>query len=120
MLRLFMLTVPGLRVASDWQAVHDRLLDDFSGITDVLATTMPATLLIVNEGDPNVDAWLERISDRIRSRRISAGNTPRVRTQSRARGHQRAWKLRRARHRAPAPHGPYQLDHSTPQTKGTT
>ncbi len=89
--RLFMLTVPGLKVASDWRAVHDRLLDDFPGITDVLATTMTATLLIVYEGDANVDAWLEGISDGILSRRLSAGNAPRVRTQSRARGHLRAW-----------------------------
>lgn len=79
--RLFMLTVPGLRVASDWATVHDRLLDDFSGITDVLATTMTATLLIVYEDDANVDAWLEGISDAILSRRISAENASRVRTQ---------------------------------------
>ena len=118
--RLFMLTVPGLKVASDWAAVHDRLLDDFPGITDVLATTMAATLLIVYEGDANVDAWLEGISDGILSRRLSARNTPRVRTQSRARGHQRAWGLGRERDRAPAPRGPYRLDHSTQQTKGTT
>jgi hypothetical protein len=119
--RLFMLTVPGLRVASDWAAVHDRLLDDFPGITDVLATTMTATLLIVYEGDANVDAWLEGISDGILSRRISAGHAPRVKTQIRAsRGHRRAWGLGRARDRAPAPSGPYQLNHSTQQTKGTT
>ena len=90
--RLFMVTVPGLKVASDWRAVHDRLLDDFPGITDVLATTMTATLLIVYEGDANVDAWLEGISDGILSRRLSTGNAPRVRTQSRARGHQPAWR----------------------------
>jgi hypothetical protein len=76
--RLFMVTVPGLKVASDWAAVHDRLLDDFPGITDVLATTMTATLLIVYEGDANVDAWLEGISEGILSRRISAENAPRV------------------------------------------
>ncbi len=83
--RLLMLTVPGLKVASDWQAVHDRLLDDFPGITDVLATTMTATLLIVYQGDANVDDWLEGISDGIVSRRLSTGNAPRVRAQSRAR-----------------------------------
>jgi hypothetical protein len=101
--RLFMLTVPGLEVASDWGAVHDRLLDDCPRITDVLATTMTATLLIVHEGDADVDAWLEGISDGILSRRISAGNAPRVRTQSRARGHRRAGRVRRAHDRAPAP-----------------
>jgi hypothetical protein len=120
MSRLFMLTVPGLEVASDWGAVHDRLLDDFPGVTDVLATTMTATLLIVYEGDADVDAWLEGISDGILSRRLSAGNAPRVRTQSRARGHHPAWGLRRAHDRALAPLGPYQLNRSTQQTKGTT
>jgi hypothetical protein len=81
-----MLTVPGLNVASEWGAVHDRLLDDFPGITDVLATTMTATLLIVHEGEADVDAWLEGISDGILSRRLSARNVPRVRTQSRSAG----------------------------------
>jgi hypothetical protein len=99
--RLFMLTVPGLKVSSDWAAVHDRLLDDFPGITDVLATTMTATLLIVYEGDANVDDWLEGVSDGIHSRRISDGNAPRVRTQSGTRDHQRAWGLRRAREPCP-------------------
>jgi hypothetical protein len=98
-----MLTVPGVRVASDWAAVHDRLLDDFPGITDVLATTMTATLLIVYEGDANVDAWLGGVSDGILSRRISAGNAPRVRTQSGVGGHQRASGVRRAHGRGPAP-----------------
>jgi hypothetical protein len=95
-----MLTVPGLNVASDWAAVHDRLLDDFPGITDILATTMTATLLIVYEGDANVDAWLEGITAQILSRRTTEETAPRVRTQSRAREHQRAWGLRRARDRA--------------------
>lgn len=104
----------------DWAAVHDRLLDDFPGITDVLASTMTATLLIVYEGDANVDAWLEGISDGILSRRISAGNAPRVKTSIRARGHQRAAGVRRGHDRGPCPRGPYQLNHSTPQTKGTT
>ena len=27
--RLYMITVPGLEVKSDWRTVHDRLLDDF-------------------------------------------------------------------------------------------
>jgi len=95
-----MVTVPGLRVASDWAAVHDRLLDDFPGITDVLATTMPATLLIVYEGDANVDGWLEGISDGILSRHLSAATAPRARTPSRARAHQRALGDRRAHERS--------------------
>jgi hypothetical protein len=97
--RRYMLTVPGLIVPTDWGAVHDRLLDDFPEITDVLATTMATTLLIVYEGDANVDAWLEGISDGILSRRMSAGNVRRLRTCDRDRERERTWGLRRARDR---------------------
>jgi hypothetical protein len=57
--QLYMLTVPDLEVTSDWRAVHDRLLDDFGQIEDVLATTMPETLLITYHGVSDVDGWLE-------------------------------------------------------------
>ena len=43
MRQLFMLTLPGLDLTSDWRAVHDRLLDDFDEIEDVLVTTMAGT-----------------------------------------------------------------------------
>ena len=82
--RLYMITVPGLTVASDWAPVHDRLLDDFPQITDVLATTMPGTLLIVYEGEANADAWLWGISDGLLSRRVGAETAPRTRTLNRA------------------------------------
>jgi hypothetical protein len=74
-----MLTVPSLEVATDWAPVHDRLVNDFPDIIGVLATTMPATLLIAYEGAANVDAWLEVISERIRSRRARAGHRDRRR-----------------------------------------
>jgi hypothetical protein len=48
--KLRSLTLPGLDVRSDWRAVHDRLLDDFPAIDDVLPTTMVATLLIAYRG----------------------------------------------------------------------
>jgi hypothetical protein len=99
--RLFMLAVPGLKVAADWAAVHDRLLDDFPEITDVLATTLPATLLIVHEGDANVDAWLEGIGQGILSRGPSPNRAPRARTRSRDRDREKTWGIRRARNRAP-------------------
>jgi hypothetical protein len=70
--RLYMITVPGLEVTSDWRTVHDRMLDDFPEVTDVLATTMPETLLIVYEGAANIDAWLEGMSDGILSQRMPA------------------------------------------------
>lgn len=69
--RLFEITVPGLSVKSDWAAVHDRLLDDFPCVTDVLATTLPATLLIVYEGDSDIDSWLDGIRDALLSRRMN-------------------------------------------------
>jgi hypothetical protein len=81
--RLFMVTVPGLSVASDWAAVHDRLLDDFTEVTDVLATTISATLLIVYEGDAHIDAWLEGVSAGILSRRMSAATAARARLRAR-------------------------------------
>ena len=59
--RLYMITVPGLNVASDWAPIHDLMLDEFPEITDVLATTIPATLLIADEGDAGVDAWAGRL-----------------------------------------------------------
>jgi hypothetical protein len=70
--RLYMITVPGLNVKLDWAAAHDRLLDDFPQVIDVLATTIAATLLIVYEGDADIDDWLAGVSDGILSRRISA------------------------------------------------
>jgi hypothetical protein len=71
--RLYMLTVPELEVRTDWAAVHDRLLDDFPQVTDVLATTMASTLLIVYEGDADVDAWLDALGEAILIRRVRAG-----------------------------------------------
>jgi hypothetical protein len=80
--RLYMVTVPGLNVASDWAAVHDRLLDAFPEVTDVMATTMTATLLIVHEGEANIDAWLEGISAGILSSGLSVQGAPRVRVRT--------------------------------------
>jgi len=72
-----MITVPGLQVKFDWAAVHDRLLDDFPQVIDVLATTMPATLLIVYEGDAQIDAWLDGVDEGILSRRMRAAHSTR-------------------------------------------
>jgi hypothetical protein len=93
---LYTLTVPGLSVPSDWASVHDRLLHGFPENTDVLATTMRATLLIVYQGDANVAAWLEGISDAVLARRIRVQRAPRLRTRIRDRERDRTWGLRRA------------------------
>jgi hypothetical protein len=65
--RLYSITVPGLDVRRHWAPVHDRLLDDFPQITDVLATTIAETLLIVYEGEVDVDAWLASMSEGVLS-----------------------------------------------------
>jgi hypothetical protein len=65
MQQLYQITVPGLEVSSDWRLIHDRLLDEFSEVTDVLPTTMKAAILIVYEGPADADAWLATISETI-------------------------------------------------------
>jgi hypothetical protein len=73
MRRLYMITVPGLQVKSDWRTVHDRLLDDFPKVDDVLPTTTPETLLIVYRGRPRIDEWLHALSEGVLLRRMRAG-----------------------------------------------
>jgi hypothetical protein len=68
MQRLYQITVPGLDVRSDWRTVHDRLLDEFPCVGDVLATTIDATLLVLYEGRPQVDRWLQSISRSVSAR----------------------------------------------------
>ena len=67
--KLYSLTLPGLDVRSDWRAVHDRLLDDFAAIDDVLPTTMVATVVIVYSGSAEVDRWLASIEAALLIRR---------------------------------------------------
>jgi hypothetical protein len=63
--KLYLITVPGLEITSDWRVVHDRLLDEFPEVTDVLATTMKGTILILYGGLAQADAWLENVSETI-------------------------------------------------------
>ena len=66
---LYMVTVPGLDVKSDWLPVHDLLLDEFPDVTEVLATTIPETLLIVYCGRADIDAWLAGLDEAVSVRR---------------------------------------------------
>jgi hypothetical protein len=68
--KLYSLTLPGLEVPSDWRLVHDRLLDDFSGIDDVLPTTMAGTILVVYRGRAQVDGWLKSVDAAILGTRL--------------------------------------------------
>jgi hypothetical protein len=91
MSKLCMITVPGLRVSSDWRLVHDRLLDEFPEVTDVLATTVKETILVVHDpaAPENADRWLETVGDTILYRR-QCRSTPSL-TENR--------RVQRARHR---------------------
>jgi hypothetical protein len=78
-----LITVPGLEVRSDWRPVHDRLLDEFPAVTDVLATTIKETILVVSQdaAPGNTDRSLEVISETITNRRtqprLPTDGTPR-------------------------------------------
>jgi hypothetical protein len=76
---LYSLTLPGLDVRTDWRVVHDRLLDDFPAIDDVLPTTTVATLLIVYRGSEQVDRWLDSINDAVLIRRLRSAQRQRGR-----------------------------------------
>lgn len=69
-MRLYSITLPGLEVRTDWRLVHDRLLDDFPEIDDVLPTTMAGTILIVYRGHAQPDGWLESIDTAILGARL--------------------------------------------------
>ena len=80
--KLYLITVPGLEVASDWRLVHDRLLDEFPEVTDVLATTMKGTILVTYEHatPADVSRWFDTISDTVLYCRRGR-STPRLVTQ---------------------------------------
>jgi hypothetical protein len=69
--KLCLITVPGLEVRADWRLVHDRLLDEFPEVTDVLATTMPETILILHDDTAPIDPgrWLDTVCETLFTRR---------------------------------------------------
>jgi hypothetical protein len=72
--KLYEITIPGLSMTADYPAVRHRLLADFPHVLDVLATTTPATVLVVFRGEAEIDAWLSALSDSVAARRISLGH----------------------------------------------
>jgi hypothetical protein len=74
--RLYQITIPGLFVARHWRPVRARLLQAFPEINDVLATTIPATLLVNYSGAPQVDAWLAAVSDAVGHTSTRTAATP--------------------------------------------
>ena len=73
MQRLYKLTVPGLSIKTDFTAARQRLLADFRNVHEVVATTAPATLLVVHSGPDEAEAWcnalLDSIATPVRTRR---------------------------------------------------
>ncbi len=69
--RLYQITIPGLSLKGDFTAARRRLIADFPRVLDVLATTIPATVLMEYLGEDEVDAWLDALSDSVATRRMS-------------------------------------------------
>ena len=72
MQQIYRITVPGLSVRRDFAAVRGRLLADFPAVVDVIATTAPATVLVVHRGREDADAWLAASADAATGRRRRA------------------------------------------------
>ena len=75
MQQLYRITVPGLAVTRDFTAVRRRLLADFPAVIDVVATTAPATVLVLYRGPDDADAWLAAVADAATRRRAGAHPT---------------------------------------------
>jgi|SRR5579884_2070297 len=73
MQKLYEIMIPGLSMTADFPAVHHRLLADFPDVVDVLAMTTPATVLVVYKGEPEVEGWIDALSDSVATRRIRLG-----------------------------------------------
>jgi hypothetical protein len=63
MQRLCRITVPELSIKSDFTAARQRLLADFPNIHEVVATTVPGTMLIIYSGSDEADAWYDALAD---------------------------------------------------------
>jgi hypothetical protein len=69
--RLYQITIPGLSLKGDFTAARRRLIADFPRVLEVLATTIPATVLVAYLGEDEVDAWLDALSDSVAIRRMN-------------------------------------------------
>jgi hypothetical protein len=62
MLQLYDMTIPGFSMTADLPAVRRRLLAQFPRVREVLATLVPGTIRIVDQGQDEIDRWLEVLS----------------------------------------------------------
>jgi len=72
MQQIYKIVVPGLWVRGDFAVVRRRLLADFPAVVDVMATTAPATVLVVHRGREESDAWLAASANAATGRRRSS------------------------------------------------
>jgi hypothetical protein len=63
MQRLCRITVPGLSIEADFAGARERLLSEFPNVHEVIATTAPATLLVLYSGCAEADAWVDALLD---------------------------------------------------------
>jgi hypothetical protein len=68
--RICRITIPGLSVGRDFEAARRRLLADFPGVHEVVATTAPSTLLVLYSGPGEADAWLDALLDSLPPREV--------------------------------------------------
>lgn len=61
------ITVPGLSV-EHFSAARGRLLADFPEVHEVVATTAPATVLVLYSGSEDLDAWRGALLDSVVTR----------------------------------------------------
>src|SRR6266566_6358009 len=72
MQRICRITVPGLSIKRDFEDARRRVLGEFPDVHEVIATTAPATLLVLYSGADEADAWLVALLDSVAARQARA------------------------------------------------
>src|SRR6266851_2270247 len=76
MQRICRITVPGLSIERDFEAARRRVLGEFPDVHEVIATTAPATLLVLYSGADEADAWLVALLESVAARQAKAISRP--------------------------------------------
>jgi hypothetical protein len=72
MQRLCRITIPGLSIESDFAAAREHLLAEFPNVHEVIATTAPATVLVLYSGPAEADSWVDALLDSIETGHVEA------------------------------------------------